>query len=1213
MTNATVRRKQGWKVAIVKLLSVAVVVFATYVTNAASEVVDGVTWYYKVSDSTAYITSGENRYIGGLVVPSTLGECKVASIGAWAFNWCTGLTSVKIPEGVVSIRDSAFYFCNGLTNVTISSSVTSIADGAFYGCSGLMSIEVDDNNPNYKTVNGMLLSKDGTKLIQGINNGSVTIPEGVTSISYGAFRDCSALTNVTISSGVANIGCMAFGWCNGLTSVIIPEGVKSLDGNAFWRCSSLTNVTISSSVTEIGSGVFGNCCSLMSVDVDVNNPNYKSVNGMLLSKDGTELIRSVIGMDTIPEGVTSIGDDAFSSRYDLLSITIHEGVSNIGYNAFCECSGLTMVTIPSSVTDIGSYAFSSCYDLWSITIPEGVRRIGGDAFAWSYNLECVDFEGAPPEGLLYAAINQDAAIRYNVAYEDEWLPVIEECGFTNAKSYEVLEDGKYTRAVDGIEWTFVIANGEASVGGGSWNDTAVSKDTEGEVTIPAELGGHRVTSIGDYAFYMCDDLTNVTISSSVTNIGYSVFIGCSSLMSIDVDEKNPNYISVQGLLLSKDGTELIQGVNGDVMIPEGVVSIGSYAFEYRDGLTSVTIPLSVTSIGRSAFSSCSGLMSIEVDVNNPNYKSVNGLLLSKDGTKLIQGVNGEVTIPEEVTIICDDAFCGCIGLTSVTIPEDVEYIGYSAFCDCSGLTSITIPEGVEYVETYAFSGCRGLASVTIPEGVKGVGYRVFQDCSKLTNATISSSVTSIDNEAFVWCESLMSIDVDINNPNYKSVNGLLLSKDGTELISGVNGEVTIPEGVTIICESAFIGCTGLSSVMIPSGVEYIGDYAFCQCHDLTSITIPESVMYTGYYAFVGVLASVDFEGAPPEGLVNAYIKKDAAVRYNVDYEEEWLPVIEACGFTNATAYRTVCRDGGPCTEIVDGIEWTFMVTNSKSVVTGVSKDIVGSVAIPSTLGERTVTKIADNAIGNCKALESITIPESVTDIGAEAFCGCSKLKDVYFEGNTIASIAGDAFAKCNWDLVVHVPSEWNGRSDTMFGHSIVRGGAADTQMVYITVTNVVVQYVLNSIQPEIAVPVSGDTGFVAVITEVKGSDAIGIPSEWKDNYPTFETKYGDDFCKALTKLSGKKDGAGDMFVWQDYVAGTDPTDPNDKFTASITMVEGVPVISYTPELTKDQKALRTYKTFGKKQLKDVDWTDLTGADGDGMKDYNFFKVSVEMK
>ena len=184
----------------------------------------------------------------------------------------------------------------------------------------------------------------------------------------------------------------------------------------------------------------------------------------------------------------------------------------------------------------------------------------------------------------------------------------------------------------------------------------------------------------------------------------------------------------------------------------------------------------------------------------------------------------------------------------IDIGSTVTSIGSSAFYDCSGLTSVTIGNGVTSIEDAAFSGCIGLTSVTIPDSVTSMGSYAFQGCSGLTSVTIPASVWSIGDGAFSGCSGLTSITVDGDNPNYSSANGLLLSKDGTLLISGVNGDVVIPYGVTSIGDSAFESCPGLASVTIPNSVTSIGELAFF-VSGLTSVTIPDSVTSMGYGAF----------------------------------------------------------------------------------------------------------------------------------------------------------------------------------------------------------------------------------------------------------------------------------------------------------------------------------------------------------------------------
>ena len=245
------------------------------------------------------------------------------------------------------------------------------------------------------------------------------------------------------------------------------------------------------------------------------------------------------------------------------------------------------------------------------------------------------------------------------------------------------------------------------------------------VTIP-----NSVTSIGNYAFSECSKLTSITIPNSVTSIGTYAFDDCSKLTSVHIsdlaawcriafDYSNANPLSyARNLYLN--GTLVT-----DLVIPNSVTTIGSYAFWGCSSLTSVTIPSSVTSIGSSAFNGCSSLTSI--------------------------------TIPNSVTSIGSSAFSWCESLTSVTIPNSVTSIGEGAFSNCSGLTSITIPSSVTSIGERVFFSCSSLTSVTIPNSVTSIGYQAFNNCSSLTSITIPNSVTSIGSEAFAKCGNLIEI------------------------------------------------------------------------------------------------------------------------------------------------------------------------------------------------------------------------------------------------------------------------------------------------------------------------------------------------------------------------------------------------------------------------------------------------------------------------
>ena len=768
------------------------------------------------------------------------------------------------------------------------------------------------------TINGKPVTGIGYNAFYGCYGlTNVSIPSGVTTIGDQAFNGCTALTSISIPSGVTSIGNLAFYGCRGLSSVSISSGVTSIGYDAFSYCTKLTSLSIPSTVTSIGSYAFSVCTELVSFSVDVANPNYSSSDGVLFNKLQTSLIQcpaSKGGAYTIPSTVTTIGDNAFVECTGLTSVSIPASVTSIGLYAFYGCTGLTGMSIPSSVTTIGEGAFSNCTGLTSVFIPASVTSIGLQAFYSCTALTSVLIPSSVTNigSFAFAGCTTLTSVSIPSSVTDIGDRAFADC--TGLVSFSVDAANPNFSSSDGVLFNKLQI---------SLIQCPASKS--GAYTIPS-----TATSIADFAFSSCTGLTSVSIPSSLTSIGSYAFLDCTGLTGISIPSG-----------VTSIGSGAFYGCTGltSVSISSSVTSIGSFAFYRCTGLASVAIPSSVTSIGSSAFLGCTGLVSLSVTAANPNYSSSNGVLFNKLQTSLIQcpvGKSGAYTIPSSVSSIGSNAFYGCTALTSVSVPSSITDIGSSAFSGCTGLTNVSIPPGVTSIGGFAFYRCTGLTSMSIP-----------------------SSVTSIGSGAFSGCTGIVSFSVAAANPNYSSSDGVLFNKLQTSLIqcpAGKSGAYTIPSGVISIGDSAFYGCSGLTSVPIPSGVTTIGSNAFYGCTGITSVSIPSSVTSIGYSAFSGCTGIVSFS-------------VDAA---NPSYSSS------------------------------DGV--LFNKPQTLLIQCPAAKN--GTYTIPST-----VTAIGDSAFAACTGLTSVSIPPSVTYIGIQAFTGCTGLTGMSIP-YSVFSIGDYAFSGC---------------------------------------------------------------------------------------------------------------------------------------------------------------------------------------------------------
>jgi PKD repeat protein len=636
---------------------------AFFSTNPAASLALGYAYTTNAGGLTLTIT-GYSGPGGAVTVPSTINNLPVTSIGVDAFA-DNSLTSVTIPGSVTNIGNDAFLECSSLASVYFEGNAPTVGldvfdgdpEAAVYylpGTAGWADFSADTGLP--AAVLYSCTTNAGAITITGYYGpgGAVTIPSTinnlpVTSIGYGAFIDCASLTSVTIGTNATSIGVDAFSFCTsltsitipnsvtslldnafadtGLTSVIIPDSVTSIGAGAFEQCSNLTSVTILGSVTNmgdyvfvdcteltnatigngvtsIGNYVFGDCFRLAEITVGSQNLFYSSVNGVLFDKNQTTLIEypgGLVGGYIIPSSVTSIGESAFEACTNLTSVTIPGSVTNIEDFSFQYCYSLSNVTIPNSVTsvgesafyyctnlagaiignsvtNIGDFAFYYCPRLASVTIPASVTSLGTNAFSYCYELIWVYFQGNAPSA--------DSSVFYADPATAYYLPDTAGWSSTFAGIAAYLWDPQ-------LPCGYTITNGTITI------DTYLGSG--GAVIIPSEIDGLPVTSIGEYAFEVCQSLTGVTIPNGVTSIGEDAFYFCTNLASVTI----PNSVtSIGGSAFSLTGLT-------SVTIPSSA-SIGDFAFYGCTNLTSLTIQNGVIGIGEAAFEYCTSLTSVSI-------------------------------------------------------------------------------------------------------------------------------------------------------------------------------------------------------------------------------------------------------------------------------------------------------------------------------------------------------------------------------------------------------------------------------------------------------------------------------------------------------------------------------------------------------------------------------------------------------------------------
>lgn len=680
-------------------------------------------------------------------------------------------------------------------------------------------------------------------------------------------------------------------------------------------------------------------------------------------------VRSVI----LPNGVVSIGDSAFHSCKQLTLAELPDSLTSIGRMAFADCSALTDVNLPAGITSISGYTFQGCSALTELQLPNSVKSIGTQAFLGCIGLTDVEL----PDGLqvLEASAFYGCTYLKSMTVPDSvtsiGIKVLEGCTALERLSVPFL--GADREHSDSLKYLF-----------GQYAYSTV---------VPASLTSVTLTSateLKSFAFQNCENLKAVTLPGTLTKIGVGAFSGCTGLNTvvytgdladwcgISFASRNANPHGVTKVTVG--GEEL----TGALEIPEGVTSIGAYAFCGISSLTEIRLPKSLEAVGEDAFADCGNVTAVRFAGNAGDWCEIDFAARTANpchltGAFYLNGtlLSGELAIPTGVSSIGRYAFCNCVAITSVKLPTGVTEIGEEAFRDCRGINSITLSAELRAVKQNAFLNCSALKTVSFMGDLAAWSGIVFENASA--------------------------------NPCYY---------DGQLLVSGkpLEGQITLPEGLKKVGAYSFYNCAGITSVTVSQGVNEVGAYAFYHCEALEELKLPEGVTSIGDYAFYGCAIT---ELTLPEGVTTvgsnafAYCQQLKSVKLpstlqrlegNAFYISQIFiervsfagTLSQWCEIEFSNLYSTPCNDSG-------------------AILTVSGAPLEGEITVPET-----VTEIGAYTFCGIKALTQVNLHENVTRIGAGAFCG-SGLTEAVLPGS-LTVIGENAFFNCKGLITVRLGS-----------------------------------------------------------------------------------------------------------------------------------------------------------------------------------------------
>ncbi|MEE3440079.1 leucine-rich repeat domain-containing protein, partial [Ruminococcus sp.] len=900
----------------------------------------------------------------------------------------------------------------------------------------------------------------------------IEIPNGVTTIGQGAFKNCLKAQYISLPATLKNID------TNTLTSnddcVYIVE--RNSDAEKFVTENDMNYKKrfASDKVSESGqddniSYRYNNLTSSLYVYGEGEIKNYNSDNQPWKNYKSTA--KSIDLFD----GITSIGNYAFYNFTSVTpEVTIPITVEKISNSAFDCCTSLKKITIPDNVKTIDNRAFGSCTSVTEIELGTGLTQLGTSDYYYNnpfYNTSSVkkitfNSEKVPttPYGDLFQYMNSLETVYVSAKsysqYVERFSSYINNAKFVllNDDTDFIIEDG-VLKLYQGNDANVVIPSDVTEIGPSAFRNNASIKTVE---------FSSNVEKISNNAFMGCTSLKSVALNNKLTTISYSSFNSCSALKEITI----PNSVETIGDYAFYKCTSL----SNELVIPSSVTSIGNYAFAEDNKIPSVDIKGNPngTTVGDYSFQNVSNSTSL----NLGNVTSI-GAYAFNNCTLL----SGKLTIPDSVTTIKNNAFSYCKSITEIEFSKNLVTINYETFSSCTSLKKIIIPNNIKTIDNRAFYSCTGVTEIELGTGLTqlGTNYRDYNNpfyymtgVKKITFNTEKVPTTPCA-DTFEYMNNLETVYVPVNgysdyvtrfSPYINNARIVMISdsdfviKDGVLLqYSGTDTDVVIPDDVTEIGDSAFknntnikkvtfsknikkinqsafYNCTNLETVIFNNLISSIGNSAFYGCTKLSGVLkISENTRSVGNYAFANCssLTSVEIASNNEEIKIGDYsFQNDTSIK-SISLGN--VTSIGKYAFNNCNSINTNVQFNDSlktigeyafrnCSNIIDTL---VIPTSVITVATGAFQNCssITNVEIPDSL-----TRISEYTFDGCKSLESIEVPDSVTIIDNHAFNNCSSVETVTL-GKNVQTIGSSNYYYYNPFNGMDSVKEFTFKGDTL--------------------------------------------------------------------------------------------------------------------------------------------------------------------------------------